>query len=234
MDSSLGTLSLVGLATAFWLGLLTSISPCPLATNIAAISFIGRRVESPRQVLLTGLLYTAGRTVAYLGLAALLVASVLSVPELSMFLQRTMNKLLGPLLILVGMFLLDLISVKLPGSGVGQSVQKRLDGLGLWGALPLGMLFALTFCPVSAALYFGSLIPLSVQAQSTMLLPGLYGIGSALPALAFAVLIALGARSVGRAFNALTMVEWWARRGTGFVFLGIGIYYCLKFIFEVL
>lgn len=234
MDSSLGMLSVVALASAFWLGLLTSISPCPLATNIAAISFIGRRVERPRQVFLSGLLYTIGRTLAYLGLAALLVASVLSVPELSMFLQRSMNKLLGPLLILVGMFLLDLISVNLPGSGVGQSLQKRLDALGLWGALPLGMLFALTFCPVSAALFFGSLIPLAVQAQSSVLLPALYGIGTALPALAFAVLIAVGAHSVGRAFNALTKVEWWARRGTGVVFLVVGIYYCLKFIFDVL
>lgn len=234
MDPSLGTLSFVALATAFWLGLLTSISPCPLATNIAAISFIGRRVESPRRVFLSGLLYTAGRTLAYLVLAALIVASVLSVPELSMFLQRYMNKLLGPLLILVGMFLLDLISVNLPSSGVGQALQKRIDGLGFWGALPLGMLFALTFCPVSAALYFGSLIPLSVQARSSVLLPGLYGVGTALPALAFAVLIAIGAHSVGRAFNALTKVEWWARRGTGIVFLGIGVYYCLKFIFDVL
>lgn len=234
MDPSLGTLSLVALATAFWLGLLTSISPCPLATNIAAISFIGRRVESPRRVFLSGLLYTVGRTLAYLALAVLLVASVLSVPELSMFLQRSMNKLLGPLLILVGMFLLDLISVNLPSSGVGQSLQKRLDGLGLWGALPLGMLFALTFCPVSAALYFGSLIPLAVQAQSSVLLPGLYGVGTALPALAFAVLFAVGAHSIGRAFNALTKVEWYARRGTGIVFVGIGVYYCLKFIFDVI
>jgi hypothetical protein len=157
-------------------------------------------------------------------LAALLVASVLSVPELSLFLQRHMNKLLGPLLILVGMFLLDLISVNLPGSGVGQTLQKRLDGLELWGALPLGMIFALTFCPVSAALYFGSLIPLSVKAQSSVLLPGLYGVGTTLPALAFAVLIAVGAHSVGRAFKALTKVEWFARRGTGIVFLGIGVY----------
>ncbi len=234
MDPSAGTLTLVGLATAFWLGVLTSISPCPLATNIAAISFIGLRVDSPSRVFFSGLLYTIGRTLAYLALAALLVASVLSVPELSMFLQRYMNKLLGPLLILVGMFLLDLITVNLPSSGVGQSLQKPLDALGLWGALPLGMLFALTFCPVSAALYFGSLIPLSVQARSSVLLPGLYGIGTALPALAFAVLIALGAHSVGRAFNALTRVEWYARRGTGIVFIAIGVYYCLKFIFDIL
>ena len=219
---------------ALWLGILTSISPCPLATNVAAISFIGRRVGSPRRVFLSGILYALGRTLAYLALGVLLVASVLSVPELSMFLQRYMNKLLGPLLIVVAMFLLDLLSFSLPGSGVSESMQKRLDALGLWGALPLGMLFALTFCPVSAALYFGSLIPLSVKAQSSVLLPSIYGLGTALPALVFAVLVAVSARSVGKAFNALSKVEWWARRVTGALFLGVGVYYSLKFIFGVL
>lgn len=226
--------SLVAVASALWLGVLTSISPCPLATNIAAISFIGRRVESPRKVFLSGLLYALGRTLSYLVLGVLLVASVLSVPELSMFLQRYMNKLLGPLLIVVAMFLLDLLSFSLPGAGVSESMQKRLDALGLWGALPLGMLFALTFCPVSAALYFGSLIPLAVKVQSSVLLPSVYGVGTALPALLFAVLVAVSVRSVGRVFKTLSKVDWWARRITGVLFLGIGFYYCLKFIFDVI
>ena len=235
MSQDAASVSLIAAASAaLWLGVLTSISPCPLATNVAAISFIGRRVASPRRVFLSGVLYALGRSLAYLALGVLLVGSVLSVPELSMFLQRYMNKLLGPLLILVAMFLLDLLSFSLPGSGVSESMQKRLDALGLWGALPLGMLFALTFCPVSAALYFGSLIPLSVRAQSSVLLPSIYGLGTALPALVFAVLVAVGARSVGKAFNALSKVEWWARRITGVVFLGIGLYYSLKFIFGVL
>lgn len=234
MGRYLDATSLVAAASALWLGILTSISPCPLATNIAAISFIGRRVASPRLIFVTGLLYALGRTLAYLGLGALLVASVLSVPELSMLLQKYMNKLLGPLLIVVAMFLLDLVSLSLPGSGVSQSMQKRIDALGMWGALPLGMLFALTFCPVSAALYFGSLIPLAVKARSSLLLPGLYGVGTAVPALAFAVLVAVSARSVGKAFNALTKVERWARQITGVLFLGIGLYYSLKFIFGVL
>ena len=187
----------LGFATAVWLGLLTSISPCPLATNIAAISYIGRRVGSPRQVVLTGVLYTLGRTLAYVVLGALLVASVLSVPQLSMFLQKYMNKLLGPLLILVAMFLLDLIQLRASGAGMSEGMRKRVDALGLWGALPLGVVFALTFCPVSAALFFGSLIPLAVQARSSLVLPGLYGVGTAVPALAFAVLIAAGSQ-VGR------------------------------------
>ena len=224
----------IGMAWALWLGVLTSISPCPLATNIAAISYIGRRVGNARQVFLTGLLYAFGRTLAYLALGALLVASVLSIPQVAMFLQKYMSKLLGPILILVAMFLLELIQVGFSGSGMSDKMQKRVDALGIWGALLLGVVFALSFCPVSAALFFGSLIPLSVKVESSVALPVIYGVGTALPVLVFAVLIALSAQSVGKAFNKLTQIEWWARRITGVIFLVVGIYYCLKFIFEVI
>ena len=224
---------ILGAASALWLGILTSISPCPLATNIAAISYIGRRVGSPRQVFLTGILYTAGRTIAYLILAIVLVASVLSVPQISLLLQKYMHLLLGPLLIIVGMFLLGLIQFQLGGGGVAAAMQQRVDALGIWGAVPLGVVFALTFCPTSAALFFGSLIPLSLQANSSVALPLLYGLGTAVPVLVFAVIIAVSAQSLGRAFNVLSKIEWWARMITGGIFVGIGIWFCLKYIFEV-
>jgi cytochrome c-type biogenesis protein len=223
----------VGAGTALWLGILTSISPCPLATNIAAISYIGRRVGNPRQVFLTGILYTAGRTVAYLGLAIVLVASVLSVPQMSLFLQKYMHILLGPLLIIVGMFLLGLIQFSLGGGGIGTAMQKRVDAMGIWGAVPLGVVFALSFCPTSAALFFGSLIPLSLQANSSVTLPLVYGLGTAVPVLVFAVIIAVSAQSLGRAFNVLSKIEWWARMITGGIFVGVGIWFSLKYIFEV-
>ena len=229
-----GSAYVVGVVSALWLGILTSISPCPLATNIAAISYIGRRVGSPRQVLLSGMLYALGMSLAYLALGMLLVASVLSIPQLSLFLQKYMNKLLGPILIVVGMFLLGLIQLNITGPGVSDTMQKRVDALGMWGALVLGILFALTFCPVSAALFFGSLIPLSVKVRSGVALPGVYGIGTALPVLAFAVLIALSAKSVGKAFNAISRIEWWARRVTGVLFLIVGVYYALKYVFDVM
>ncbi len=223
----------LGVASAFWLGVLTSISPCPLATNIAAISYIGRRVGSPRQVFLTGLIYTLGRTLAYLTLGVVLVAGLLSVPWLSMFLQKYMNKLLGPILIVVAMFLLELIQVNVSGAGVSDKMQKRVDTMGMWGAGLLGIVFALAFCPVSAALFFLTLIPLCVKVNSSVMLPSVYGAGTALPVLAFAVLIALSAQSVGQAFNAMSKIEWWARRITGVLFLAVGIYYSLRFIFDV-
>ncbi|NWG12926.1 MAG: sulfite exporter TauE/SafE family protein [Acidobacteria bacterium] len=223
----------VGLFSALWLGILTSISPCPLATNIAAISYIGRDLGAPRQVFLTGLFYTAGRMVTYLVLAALLVTSVLSIPALSNFLQEYMNKLLGPILILVGMFLLGLFQLNFSTSFGGGAVEERLQQWGIWGAGLLGVIFALSFCPVSAALFFGSLIPLAIRNSSSIALPSLYGIGTGLPVFVFAVLIAAGAQSVSRAFNKLAQVEKWARAITGVIFVCVGIYFCLVYIFEM-
>jgi cytochrome c biogenesis protein CcdA len=223
----------VALGSAIWLGILTSISPCPLATNIAAISYIGRRVNSPGKVVAAGMLYTLGRMVTYLVLGILIVASVLSIPELAMFLQQNMNKFLGPILIVVGMFLLELISLDIMRSDIGSRMQGRVERFGIWGAGLLGLLFALSFCPVSAALFFGSLIPLAVDHQSSVVMPIAYGVGTALPVIVFAFVIAVSTRTVGVMFDKLKTIEKWARRVTGVVFIAVGIYYTLIYIFGI-
>ncbi len=223
----------IGALSAAWLGILTSISPCPLATNIAAISYIGKQVDRPHTVLLTGTMYTLGRALTYVILGAVLIASLLSVPALSNFLQRYMNKVLGPVLILVGMFLLDLLPLPaLRGSGTSR-LSERLGRSGACGAALLGMLFALSFCPTSAALFFGSLIPLSTKSESAITLPLLYGLGTALPVFAFAALVAAGAKSVASVFRKLSAVQVWARRITGVVFVFVGIYFCFTYIFLI-
>lgn len=219
--------------TAFWLGLLTSVSPCPLATNIAAMSYIARRVDNPWASFLTGLLYTAGRTLAYLVLGLVLVNGLLAVPTLSQWLQLHMNQLLGPILIISGMLMLEMITIPLPSLGTSERLQQRADAWGLWGAGLLGFVFALAFCPVSAALFFGSLVPVAVTRRSGILLPSVYGVATGLPVLAFAVLIAIGAYRVGRTFNRVTVIEWWARRMTGAVFIFIGVCFALVHIFGV-
>jgi len=179
-------------------------------------------------------LYTLGRMLTYAVLGALIVASMLSVPELSYALQKYMNKLVGPVLIIVGMVLLELISFDLPASGLLEKLRQRADMLGGASAFLLGVLFALSFCPVSAALFFGSLVPLAVKYKSGLLLPSLFGIGTGLPVLAFAVLLAAGASWVGKAYNKLTQVELWARRITGVIITAVGIYFCLAYIFNLL
>ena len=225
---------LLGLGSALWLGILTSISPCPMATNIAAISFIAKRLGHTRSVLLSGLLYTAGRSCAYILVAALIIAGALSIPQVSNFLQTYMNKLLGPILILVGMYLLELIKVNLPGLNLAQKMQERTEKGGVWTAGVLGAVFAMSFCPVSAALFFGGLIPLSIEHGSRLLLPALFGVGTGLPVVLFAVLIAFSAQSLGQAFKRLTQFELWARRITGTIFICIGIYYSLTHIFGII
>lgn len=224
---------LLALTTAMWLGLLTSISPCPLATNIAAISFVGRRVGKPGHVLAAGALYTVGRVLAYAVIGILLVESLLRAPGLSQLLQKYMNLVMGPLLIIVGMILLELISFNIGSSGMSASIRRRVESSGIWGAGALGILFALSFCPTSAALFFGSLIPLALDQRSGVLLPGLFGIGTGLPVMIFALLLALSANRVGKFFDRVTHFEHWARWITGSLFILIGIYFCLTFIFEI-
>jgi cytochrome c biogenesis protein CcdA len=232
MTASEAVLSVV---SALWLGLLTSISPCPLATNITAISYLGRRVDSPRHVLGGGLLYAIGRSAVYVALCALFVMGLLSVPGVSRFLQRYMNQILGPVLVITGAILLEWLRPTFPGQGRGtENLRRRLESSGLWGAAPLGALFALSFCPASAALFFGSLVPLALRFESPVLYPIVYGVGTSLPVVAFAFVIAFGARSVGKAFNRLTQVESWARKLTGLVFIGVGLYMTMAYTFGVL
>ena len=223
----------LGVASAFGLGILTSISPCPLATNIAAVSFIGKQFTSAPRVALSGISYVLGRMLAYLCLGAALIAGILSAPQLSVFLQKYMNRTLGPVLILVGMVLLELLRFNRTGGVVGERMQERAGKGGVWGAGLLGFLFALSFCPVSAALFFGSLIPLSVKDGSSVLYPMMYGAGTGLPVIVFAMMIAFGAKSISALYRKLTRAELWARRITGAIFIAAGVYYSLAYIFEV-
>jgi cytochrome c biogenesis protein CcdA len=224
----------IGAATALWIGIMTSISPCPLATNIAAISFLGRWVQSTQKVLLSAFLYTAGRTLAYLGLSIVILIGISSIPEISYFLQTSINKILGPVLIIVGVFLLEWITFPSFGLGFAEKLQEMAKKRAVLGAGVLGIVFALSFCPVSAALFFGSLLPLSVKHKSQVLFPALYGIGTALPVVFFALLVVFSAQSVGKAFNVLIKIERVARIITGVIFMLAGIYFCLVYIFNVL
>jgi len=216
-------------ASAFWLGLLTSVSPCPLGANIAAMSYIGREVGSRRRTLVGGLLYTLGRALAYAALAAILVGGLLSVPEVALFLQAHMNRVLGPLLVATGLVLLEWVRLPGFGSQLFDRTGERLVKAGLLGALPLGAVLALAFCPVSAGLFFGGLIPLALEHRSALWLPALYGLGTGLPVVAFAVLVSAGLAWAGLAFHRLQAVERWVRRVTALVVIAVGLYYTWSF-----
>jgi cytochrome c biogenesis protein CcdA len=216
----------IDIGAAIWLGILTSISPCPLATNIAAISYVGRKVDKTRSVLFAGLLYTLGRALAYIVVAVLVTRSLQLIPGVSMFLQKYMNLAIGPLLLIVGVLLLGIFNISL-GGDMNSNIQTRVDKMGIWGSGFLGILFALAFCPVSAGLFFGALIPLAVKGNA-VLMSSLYGIGTAVPVLGFSLILAFAANLIGSAFKKMTTIEKWIRYITAVVMIVVGIYLILR------
>jgi cytochrome c biogenesis protein CcdA len=215
---------LAAIASALWLGILTSISPCPLASNVAAISFVGRSVGSPRRVLAAGISYALGRAATYVLVGGLVVSSILFIPSVSFFLQKRMNQILGPVLIVIGIGLLGWLKLRLPSWSWSNTLAQQAARRGVVGAGGLGMLFALSFCPVSAGLFFGALVPLAISADSRLLVPAVFGVGTGLPVLVVAILLTLGAQWVGHAYKAMARIERLARPVTGVVFVLAGLY----------
>lgn len=213
------------------LGLATAVAPCPLATNIAALSYIARKVADRRWTILSGVLYTAGRSLSYFVLAAVLSAGLTNLPGLATGLQKYGHLFLGPVLTLIGMLLLGLIQVPLP-SAKSERAQAVADHWGLVGAFVLGVLFAMAFCPASAA-YFGAVVTVIMRSSQAVWLAWLYGVATGLPVFVFAVLIALSAQGLGKAFQILTVVDRVVRIAAGVIFLIIGIYFILLYVFEL-
>jgi cytochrome c biogenesis protein CcdA len=224
---------LIAFGSAMWLGILTSISPCPLATNIAAVSFLSKKITHPAMVFISGLAYTFGRMVSYAVLGWIIINSLLGIPQVAQFLQKYMGKILGPLLIATGLILLEVVSIRLPVFAFSQKQHNKLAGAGAPGAFFLGLIFALAFCPVSAALFFGSLIPLALNSKIGTWLALIYGIGTGLPVLLFAVAIALGVTSLSRWFHRITTIEYCTRKITGVVFILVGLYYTGIYILKL-
>ncbi len=214
--------------TAIILGLMTAISPCPLATNISAIGFISRNIENRRRVFINGLVYTLGRAISYTGLALIIFFGA-SKMNISMIFQGWGEKLLGPVLILVGLLMLDVIKLKFPGlSGLTDKIGENSKG-SYWGTLLLGMVFALAFCPYSGVLYFVMLIPMTVASASGLYLPILFAIATGLPVIIFAWLLAYAVGNVGKLYNRIKLFELWFRRVVSVIFIAVGIYYILIF-----
>lgn len=214
--------------TTFLLGLLTALSPCPLATNIAAIGFIGRDIENRKRIFRNGLLYTLGRILSYTLLGVILI-TILKVGSTMFGIQKTIGTwgemILGPLLLVIGLFMLLGDKLNLPKFGFSGN-PEGLAGKGGWGALMIGALFALAFCPTSGVFYFGMLIPMSATTSAGYLLPMIFAVATAIPVLAVAWLLAFSVQRLGRFYGKLQKVQKWANLIVGAVFIIIGIYYC--------
>ena len=221
------------LLTAFVLGIMTSISPCPLATNITAIAYISKEIKTPRHTLISGLIYTLGRAISYTLLATLIYFGLSSF-EISKIFQGWGDKVLGIVLILIAFVMFGVIKINF--SSKGGKVEKMKEWLatkGHIGTLLLGILFALAFCPYSGVLFFGILIPLVLKSTESLLLPPLFALGTGLPAIIFSFLLAFSVRKVSRMYNAMSKIEKVMRYGVATVFLLAGVYY-LQYLIKYL
>jgi cytochrome c-type biogenesis protein len=214
--------------TALILGLMTAISPCPLATNISAIGFISRDIEDRKRVFINGLVYTFGRAVSYTVLAVILFFGA-SKMHVSMLFQGWGEKLLGPLLVAIGLFMLDVIKISFPAlSNLTEKIGKKGEGR-YWSTLLLGMVFALAFCPYSGVLYFAMLIPITIASASGLYLPVVFAIATGLPVIVFAWLLAYAVGNVGKLYRRIKTFELWFRRVVAILFIGVGLYYIVLF-----
>lgn len=219
--------STVPILTAFLLGLLTAVSPCPLATNIAAVGYISKDLENRRRIFFNGLLYTFGRIVAYTLLGAVLIA-VLREGASVFTIQKAIGKwgeaLIAPALILIGLFMLFGHRFNLPKfgfSGRGEQMGRR----GGWGAFLLGVLFSLAFCPTSGIFYFGMLIPMSAAETGGYLLPAVFAVATGLPVVTVAWILAYSVAGIGTFYNRMQTIQKWLAWVVGTLFITVGIYY---------
>lgn len=224
----------IPLLAAFLLGLLTAISPCPLATNIAAVAYIAKDIDDRRKTALSGVLYTAGRVAAYGVVGLALVYLGANVVDISGFLRDSAIYYLGLLLILISLVMLDVINLSFLKGGYAARLGERISGKGLAGAFLLGAIFALSFCPYSAILFFGMLIPLAIETTAGGLyMPAIYAVGTGLPVLVVALAIAFGAGAWAGHVDRVQKWEKYIRKGAGLVFLGVGIYYVVLLVKEL-
>ncbi|MCK4799721.1 sulfite exporter TauE/SafE family protein [Candidatus Parcubacteria bacterium] len=215
----------IPLLTAFLLGILTSISPCPLATNITAIAYISKEIKTVKNTLLNGLFYTLGRGISYTLLATLIYFGLSSFQISSIF-QGWGDKVLGPVLIALGLIMFGVIKINFGAKNEKiEKLKERLAEKGYIGSLLLGVLFALAFCPYSGVLFFGVLIPLVLRSPESLLLPPLFALGTGLPVIIFSFLIAFSIQKVSQAFKIVQKIEKAMRYAVASIFLIAGVYY---------
>ena len=218
--------------SAFLIGLMTAISPCPLATNITATAYISKNLGNKRRIFFNGLIYTLGRAISYTAVGTILFFGA-SKFNISSFFHTYGERLLGPLLIIIGIFMLDLISINFPGVG---NLTEKLNGEKIrgkyWGALLMGMIFALAFCPYSGVLYFGMLIPLTISQADGLILPVVFAIATGLPVIIIAYLLAFTLSGVGNFYNKVKSFEYWFRKVAAVIFIVAGLYFTYIFFIQ--
>jgi len=233
--SSLASSTNIPAISAFVLGLMATLGPCTMATNIAALAYVSRNLTNRRYSVITATLYTLGRMITYTALGAIIIYAGLSIPGVSIFLQDMGGKALGPFMIIIGLLMLFIDKISF-GSGGNQlsDLGGKVADWGMIGGLPLGAIFALAFCPYSAVLFFALLLPLALKTAGGVTLPAFFAVGTGLPVLLFGILLSFGAAGISKWVEAISRSEKIIRIIIAVIFIGIGIYYLAAWLSTLL
>ena len=219
----------IALLAAFFIGLMMAISPCPLAQNITAIAYISRKIDDSRHTIAVGFLYTLGRMAGYITMASMIVFLGMNVQAIALPLQEYADLILGPILIVFGLVMIGAFSFTMPRNGDRlRLLNERLGEKGFVGSFFLGLVFSLTFCPFSAVLFFGMLIPLAMKVGDGIVIPAVFALATGLPVILLSFVLVYGVSHVATMMNRIMVFEKWTRRFVGIVFIGVGIYYTLN------
>lgn len=216
----------IPVVAAFFIGLMTALSPCPLTTNITAVAYISRRISDGKNTILVGLLYTLGRVIAYTLLAAFIVYVSVNSREVSIILQEYGELILGPFLLIAGLVMVEEININLPSGGTKfEGLKQKLGEKGYLGGFLLGFIFALSFCPFSAVLYFGMLIPLAIKNNDALLIPSVFAFATGLPVILSSILLVKSVSTLGRIMRKTQAIERAVRKGVAAIFIVVGLYF---------
>jgi MFS family permease len=217
---------------ALLLGLLTAISPCQLATNIAAVAYISKDIDNKRRIFSNGLFYTLGNMIGYTTIGLILFFGA-SKFQISHLLVANGKKIMCLLLIIVGLVMLDFIKIKIPAWGrYLESFRNHSNGGSRLNATLLGVIFAITFCPYNAVLFFGMLIPLTIASISGLYLPVVFSIASGFPVIVIAYLLAFSISGIGNFYHKIKLFQIWLNRLVAIVFIAVGLYFVYLYYFQ--
>jgi len=219
----------IPILAAFFIGLMNAISPCPMATNITAIAYISKKIDNSKHTLLVGTLYTLGRMFTYVILASAIVWFGLNVQIISLSLQKYSDKIIGPFFILLGLVMLNIIKIHLfKKSDKFNNFKEKIAQNGYFGSFMLGSVLALAFCPFSAVLFFGMLIPLALSTSDTILVPAVFAIATGLPVISFSFILVYSTNKIGATINYTKKIERIVRIIIAAIIISIGLYYTLR------
>jgi len=227
---TMGT-SNIPLLAAFFIGLMTSISPCPLATNITAIAYISKQINQSKKIFWIGLIYTLGRMLTYVAIASSIIWFGLNTQFIALILQKYGEYFIGPIMIVIGIVMLDLIKIKLwDNNSKLDKIKEKLSKKGYLGSFILGIIFALAFCPFSAVLFFGMLIPLALKVGDGIIIPSIFAFATGLPVIILSLILTYSISKLGTIMHKIQIFEKWTRKIVAIIFVIVGVYYTINLL----